>query len=70
MESISRLQQQLLRFRGLPTAVVCLMLALLGGTIYLGTLQLRQKIRNHIVKRDAEIGTRITDRLRYGIRVH
>jgi signal transduction histidine kinase len=55
MEKILPLARQFSRTKWLPPLVTLLTLLILGGTIYLGTLQLRQNIRDQIIGRDAEV---------------
>ncbi len=55
METFVRLQKRLLRSRRLPLIGMALTLLILGGTIYLGTAHVRQKIRGQIAGRDAAI---------------
>jgi signal transduction histidine kinase len=55
METISRMQQRLMRWKRLPAAVLALTLAVLALTIILASLNLRAKVREQIINRDGEI---------------
>lgn len=55
MNKLLQIQQALLRSRRLPLLVLGLTLAILGSTILLASWQLRQKIRDQIARRDAEV---------------
>jgi signal transduction histidine kinase len=55
MESLLRLPQQVFRSRRLPLLIIGLTLAVFGGAIWLGAIQLRKNIRAQIVGRDADI---------------
>lgn len=55
METLSRLQPQVLRSRRLPVLVVSLTLAVFAAVIYLGALHLRKSLQAQIAGRDAEV---------------
>src|SRR6185503_15056499 len=55
MEKFASIQQLLLRSRRLPWLVVALTLLILGGTIFLARQQLRDRVRDQLVGRDAEV---------------
>ncbi|HWN95533.1 MAG TPA: HAMP domain-containing sensor histidine kinase [Methylomirabilota bacterium] len=55
MKKLASIQQLLMRSRRMPWLVVALTLAILGGTIFVARQQLRSKVRDQIVGRDAEV---------------
>lgn len=55
MEKVIQIQQLLLRSKRLPWLVSSLALAVLAGTILLASFQLRQRVREQIARRDAEV---------------
>jgi len=65
MHKVLHLQQLLLRSRRLPLLVTGLTLAILGGTILWASHQLRQKVRDQIVRRDAEVLHAVARMLQY-----
>jgi signal transduction histidine kinase len=65
MHKVLHLQQLLLRSRRLPLLVIGLTLVILGGTILWASLQLRQKVRDQIIRRDAEVLHAVARMLQY-----
>ncbi len=55
MEKLATIQQLLLRSRRLPWVIIALTLVILGGTIFVARQQLRDKVRDQLVGRDAEV---------------
>jgi len=55
MEKLASIQQLLLRLKRLPWLIIGLTLLIFGGTIFLARQQLRDKVRDQIVSRDAEV---------------
>src|SRR6185503_2322559 len=55
MEKFASIQQLLLRSRRMPWLVIGLTLLILGGTIFVARQQLRDKVRDQLVGRDAEV---------------
>ena len=55
MEKLASIQQLLMRSRRLPWLIIGLTLLILGGTIFVARQQLRDKIRDQLIGRDAEV---------------
>src|SRR5688572_9927505 len=55
MEKLASIQQLLLRSRRLPWVISGLTLLILGGTVFIARQQLRDKVRDQILGRDAEV---------------